>query len=307
MGSGGGSSTPADTSTTIRYASYIETQHQNFLETVYTNRVAVIATSPFADYTDIEVDNAFFGVGYTISNFTSLYEMFGDYMSGINIDTLFEQIYDNTLNSSAVGSLVVAEGDLIDDEIEEESLPRLQLGMRDLNSVMSSTYLVGRSLLEDTRTKLIAKFSADLKYRLIPVAVERWKASLDWNKLVVVTYAEIMKLYYSVKTDVDEINYAMAAKNLLWPFTVLDFERAALGALQGATNSKTDVAGSSTMSRVLSGALSGAAMGAMIGGSVVKDAATYTASGAMKTAGTTYAGWGAGVGAVLGIASAYTY
>ena len=119
-----------------------------------------------------------------------------------------------------------------------------------------------------------------------------------------------MKLYFSAKTDIDEVNYAMAAKNILWPFTVLDFERAALGALQGATNSKTDVAGASTASRVLSGALSGAAMGAMVGGQITKTAATQTVNAAgqtISTAGTTFAGYGAGVGALLGIAAAATY
>ena len=114
-------------------------------------------------------------------------------------------------------------------------------------------------------------------------------------------YAEIMKFYFSAKTDIDEINYAMVAKNALWPFTVLDYERAALGALQGATNQKTDVAGASTTARVLSGALSGAAMGAMVGGQITQTAATAT------TAATTFAGWGAGLGAILGGAAAYTY
>ncbi|MFA5037730.1 MAG: hypothetical protein WC479_11205 [Candidatus Izemoplasmatales bacterium] len=309
MGSGGGGSAPADTSTTVRYAPYIETRHQDFLNTIYSKRVAVIDESPFDDYTDIEVDDAFFGAGYTIASFPSLYDMFGKFMAGLDIDALFTQIYNDTIDSTVTKNLITAEGALIDDEIEDTSLPRLQLGLRDINSVISSTYATGKALLEDTRTKLVAKFSADLKYRLIPVAVDRWKAHLDWNKLVIGTYAEIMKLYYSVKTDVDEINYAMKAKDLLWPFTVLDFERAALGALQGATNSKTDVAGASTMARVLSGALTGAAMGAMVGGQITQTAATTvpTAAGPVTTAGTTYAGWGAGIGAALGVASAYTY
>jgi len=32
----------------------------------------------------------------------------------------------------------------------------------------------------------------------------------------------------------------MAAANLVWPFKILDFERAALGALQGATTSTSE-------------------------------------------------------------------
>ena len=315
MGGGGGSA-PAYTWSEIRYAPYIEARHSNFLNSVYSARVRAISNSPFVDYTDIEVDNAFFGAGYTISSFPSLYDMYGKFMAGLDIEALWTQEYNDTIDSSVVNDLIAAEGALIDDEIETTSIPRLQTGMRDLNSVMSSSFVVGKSLIEDTRTKMVAKFSADLKYQLIPVAQSRWQTHLDWNKQVVSIYAEVMKLYFSAKTDIDEVNYAMAAKNILWPFTVLDFERAALGALQGATNSKTDVAGASTASRVLSGALSGAAMGAMVGSQITGVAAKGAAVPALATTtGTTaagglsygFAGAGAGVGALLGIAAAATY
>lgn len=314
-GGGGGGGTPANTQSMIRYAPYIEERHSNFLTTMYYKREAAINNSPFADYTDVEVDDAFFGAGYTIASFPSLYDMFGKFMAGMDIEALWNQMYDSTLNSSAVGDLIAAEGALIDDEIEETSLPRFQTGMRDLNSVMSSSFVVGKSLIEDTRTKMMSKFSADLKYRLIPVAQDRWQTHLNWNKLVIGTYAEIMKLYFSAKTDVDEVNYSMAAKNILWPFTVLDFERAALGALQGATNQKTDSAGASTAARVLSGALSGAAMGAMIGSqipgpstsSLVTGGTTAGVEGATATTPGTYAGFGGLVGAGLGVAAAYYY
>ena len=307
MGGGGGSSNPY-TWTEIRYAPYIEARHSDFLNSVYSARVAAINNSPFAAYTDIEVDNAFFGAGYTISSFPSLYDMYGKFMAGLDIEALWTQEYNDTIDSPVVNSLIAAEGDLIDDEIATTSIPRLQTGMRDMNAVMNSSFVVGKSLIEDTRTKMVAKFSADLKYRLIPVAQERWNTHLNWNKLTVGTYAEIMKLYFSAKTDVDEINYAMAAKNTLWPFTVLDFERAAVGALQGATSSKQDVAGASTASRVLSGALTGAAMGATVGAAVGKGVADTSAGAAAgSTMSGAYSGYGAIGGAVMGGLAAYLY
>ena len=305
MGGGGGSSSPY-TWTEIRYAPYIEARHSDFLNSVYSARVGAISNSPFSAYTDIEVDDAFFGAGYTISSFPSLYDMYGKFMAGLDIEALWTQEYNDTIDSPVVSSLIAAEGDLIDDEIEQTSLPRLQTGMRDLNAVMSSSFVVGKSLIEDTRTKMVAKFSADLKYKLIPIAQERWSTHLNWNKLVVGTYAEIMKLYFSAKTDVDEINYSMAAKNTLWPFTVLDFERAAVGALQGSTTSKQDVAGASTASRVLSGALTGAAMGAQVGAAIGQGIRTTT-EGATTTAAGAGAGYGAVAGAVMGGLAAYLY
>ena len=306
----GGSSSHRNTSQTgyVRYAPYIEAQHAEFLSLIASKRNSVINNSPFAVYTNIDVDSAFFGTGYIISSFPALYDMFGKFMAGLDIEVLYTQIFEDTVNAPVINVLVAAEGAMMDDDIEMNSLPRMQTGLRDINSVVSSSFVLGKSVIEDARVKSLSKFSAELKYRLIPAASARWTTHLEWNKGVVGVYAELMKFYYSTKTDINDANYSMAAKDRLWPFTVLDFERAALGALQGAVNTKTDVAGASTASKVLSGALSGAAMGAMIGGTIAPATAqTTTSTGATIAGSAGGAGWGAGIGAVLGIAAALTY
>lgn len=260
-GGGGG-----DTTTTVRFAPYIETQHQNFLASVATARTnALNAGSPYATYNDAEIELAFFGTGYTIASFPALYDMYGKFMAGLDIEALWTQTFEDTVNSPEVGVLVAAEGAMLDADITANLLPRLQTGMRDTNSVMSSTFVIGKSLIEDARVKALSKFSAELKYRLIPVAQDRWTRHLEWNKTTVQMYAEIMKFYYSAKHDVDELNFSMAAKSALWPFTVLEYERAALGALQGAHNTTSNVPGSSSGQRVIGGALGGMAAGAMAG------------------------------------------
>ena len=222
--------------------------------------------SPFIDYDSILTDIAFFGTGYTIASFPSLYDMYGKFMAGLDIDTLFSQIFEDTVNASEINDLVAAESTLLNDEITEKALPPILTGARDINSVMSSTFVIARAIPRDTQIKLVEKFSSELKYRMIPVAVDRWKTHLEWNKNVVTTYSEIMKLFFSAKMDIEDFNYSMLAKHDLWPFTVLDYERAALGALQGATTTNKDVAGGSTAQKALGGALSGAAAGAMVGG-----------------------------------------
>ncbi len=305
MGSSGGSSGGGDSQTTIRYASYVESQHSTFLATVASNRAAVVNDSPFADYTDIEIETSFFGAGLLISSFESLYSVYGRFMLGLDLNTLWTQVFADTVNSAEVRNLVVAENALVEDDIETTAIPRLQTGMRDLNSVMSSTFVIGKAIIEDAKVKTMAKFSADLKYRLIPIASSRWTTTLEWNKNIVGVYAELMKFYFATKIDVDEVNYAMASKDKLWPFSVLDFERAALGALQGATVSKTDVAGASTASKVIGGALSGAAMGAMVGSSF--NTAATTTGGITTAANSMGSVYGALGGTALGIAAALTY
>lgn len=263
---GGKSSGGGDQEVTVRYAPYIEDKHSAFLTATQNYRVVTADDSPFDGYADIEVELAFFGTGYTIASFPTLYDMYGKFMAGLDVDTLYDQIFEDTVNAPEVNDLVAAEGALIDDDIESNVLPKFEVGMRDINSVMASTFITGKALIYDARVKSLEKFRSELKYRLIPVAADRWKTHLEWNKAVIMTYAEVMKLYYSVKIDVDDFNYSMSAKDKLWPFTVLDYERANLGALQGATKSNSEVGGSSRFGNAISGALGGAAAGGLIAG-----------------------------------------
>lgn len=290
MSSGGGGGGGGGTNINyVRYAPYVEERHSNFLSKIYTKREAVIDASPFSDYDDVLVDEAFFGSGYVIANFPSLYDMFGKFLAGLDIEALWDQVYEGTVNSPQVDALISAEAALIDEEIENNSLPRFQYGMRDINAVLTSTFVIGKAGIEDTKTKALAKYAAELRYKLIDTAQNRWSNHLTWNQNVIRTYAEMMKLYYATKMDVNEANYSASAKNLLWPFTVLDYERAALGALQGATTSTSDVAGASSAQKAIGGALTGAAAGAMIG-SAVPGIGTAV---------------GAAAGGVLGLASGF--
>lgn len=263
---GGSSSDSGDQRHEIRYAPYIEEHHSEFLDLTATKRDAIIDSSPFSGHSDVLIDVAFFGTGYTISSFPSLYDMYGKFMAGLDVEVLWNQAYDDTLDGTVTGNLVSAEAALLDDDVDSNVLPRFKAGLRDINSVMTSSFVVGSSLIEDARVKSLAKFSAELKYRLLPLVTERWARHLDWNGSVIRTYMEVMKLFYSAKMDIENHNYEYDAKDALWPFTVLDYERANLGALQGATNTKSDVAGASTAQKAIGGALSGAAAGAMVSG-----------------------------------------
>ena len=265
MGKGGGS---GDVKTTVRYAGYIEDKHKVFLDEIVVRRTAAIDNSPYSGVATIASDDGFFGVGYTLASFPSLYDMYGKFMAGLDVEDLYTQIYGDLMEGPVTHNLVSAEAAFLSDELESDTIPRYEVGMRDINAVMSSTFIIGKALLEETRLKAVAKYSAGLQYALLPIAAQRWQAHLEWNKGVVAVYSEIMKLYFSAKMDVDSHNAEMLAKNRLWPFTVLDYERVAIAAMQGATKTTTDSAGSSGASRAISGALGGAAMGAMAGAKI---------------------------------------
>ena len=145
-GGKGGGGDDGDQIVTVRYAPYIEAKHSAFLSTVATHRKALTNDSAFDGFTDIVIDAAFFGTGYTIANFPSLYDMYGKFMAGLDVDTLFSQIFEDTVNAPEINDLVAAESDILDDEITNKVLPPILTGSRDINSVLSSTFIIAKSI-----------------------------------------------------------------------------------------------------------------------------------------------------------------
>lgn len=265
MGSSGGSD--GDSTNTIRYAPYIEEQHEYFLQESrdYFDELKTPANSPYYGYTDVALENAFYGSGYTMASFPSLYDMFGKFIAGLDVEVLWTQTLDSTQDDSAIAALTNAHADIVDERITDDVLPRLRAGLRDINAITSSSYFIAVSNIEAKQNHDIAHFDAELRYKLIPIAAERWLNHLKWNRDVIAEYINVMKLAILSKFDQDDHNYKYALADTMWPFTLLEQHRANLGALQGATVGKAGEGPSQTQSAI-GGALSGAAMGATVGG-----------------------------------------
>jgi len=281
---GGSGST---TTNIVRYAPYLESRHITYLDKVNASVNLAMVASPYAAYTAVDFDDALYGAGYAIGSFPSLYDMYGKFMAGLDIEVLFDEAFEETINGTVVSNAISQEASILEDDMENNILPRFKEGMRDINSVMSSTFIVGQAQLEAERLKAISRFSADLRAKLLPIVTERWKAHLNWNSDVVQMYAQIAKFAISVKLDTDNQNLEMAAKDVLWPFNALQYQTAALGTLSGATNTSSDTAGGSKTQRVIGSSLTGAASGAMIGAQIGSGGGFI----------------GAGIGALVGLAA----
>lgn len=264
--SGGGGGGGGDQTNTIRYAPYIEDAHSRFLNDTYNNRVVVLANNPYSSFLEIPVDAGFFGTGYVLASFPSLFDIYGKFVAGLDIDALWDEMMSSVVDSPQANAMVSAESALMDDELDTMTLPKFLTGMRDLNAVMSSSFVVGKALLYDTKQKLVEKFSAELKWKLVGVAQDKWKAHLAWNTEVVSTYAKLFDTYFSVKTGVSRLNFEISAKHALWPMDVLDYERANLGALQGAMKTTSNTGDQGSSKSILGGAFSGVAAGGMMTG-----------------------------------------
>ena len=249
-----------------RYAPYIENKHQDFLDSTVAHRV--IDDAP--GYATMEASDAFFGTGYVISNFPSLYDMFGKFMAGLDIEVLWRSAFNTTMNSPEITLDIAAQIDLADEQIVKGDMADFQFNMRDKNATSTSSFIVGKAVLEDKRIKTFARISLDARTLLLSKVGQNLVAHLNWSKNAITTYADTMKSYFLWKMDVDEANYTFKTRTALWPFTSLDFERAALATLQSiASFSKTmEPRDRSTISKALlisSYAVSGAYIGSTFG------------------------------------------
>lgn len=263
---GGGDDTAATTS--VRYAPYLESYHQNFLGqsyTIYGDSTRVREASPYLNYEERDYDDAFFGVGYDLSTFPSLYGTFTQYLFDLNFEDYFNIVLSSVKDGANLTELSEAQGALITSDINQNALPKFCAGMRDINSVVSSSFVIGASLIEQGGVMQLASYNAEMKYKLLPIAVELYGRKLAWNVSMVSNYSELFKLMVDTKTLMADNKTTNAYNHAMWPFTVLAQERANLGALQGAITQSTEKPEGSKTSGVLGGAMSGAAMGSYAG------------------------------------------
>ena len=278
---GGGGDTRNEVTT--RMAGYIEAAHQLLIWWVEAECQKRWDASPWQGFPFFDTDCAFFGLGYTLCSFPSLYDMYGKFMAGLDVDALYNQIFLDTTTGPLITNLVGEQAVELSDDLEQIALPRFETGLRDLNSVMSSSFVIGKALVEVGRTKALSKFDADLRYRLIPVVSERWSKHLDWNKNVIEVYANLLKLYISARMDTDNQYMDYRAKDYLWNMTLFDNYRLAIGAVTGGSRTTSDVVGGpSQTQRTIGGAMTGAAIGTEIS-----------------------PGYGTAIGAVVGAAAGY--
>ena len=262
---GGGDST-TDGTTTIRYAPYIEAHHEIFLNDTANYVASSIGNNPYKGFDGFEVDEGFFGAGYVLASYPSLYDIFGKFVAGLDVEALWNQIANESIYGAVINSKVNAESTILNDELDETLLPKFQVGMRDMNAVMTSSYVVGKALMLDTVTKQVSKISADLQMKMLDITEERWKSHLSWNQNVATNFTNIVKAYFAAKSAMENLNYNLMAKDAVWPLTVLDFEKANLGALQGAmtSNNHTTTSGGDNTAQWIGVGLSAIALIAMM-------------------------------------------
>lgn len=313
-GSGG------DSETTVRYAPYLEAAHGDMLnhhgsDSSVLSFVDVLNSSfrqslglsdavnetliasPYAGYEQQDIDEGYFGmtvddpdVTYEIKNFPSLWDMFGKFMAGLDVHDLWGMVYSDVIQGPEIENVITAHAETLQTEIDSKVLPKFLGGMRDINSVQATTFVIGKAIIQDAHVREVNKFGAQIRMHAIDVSATLWSKHLEWNKMVIGTYAEMFKLYYANRIDMDRSNLEYAVKDDMWNINLFEPARAMIGAMHGsAASTGGGVNEPSQAQKAIGGAMSGAAMGAMVGSEV----------------GWIGGPWGAAIGGLIGLASSF--
>lgn len=341
-GGGGGGSGKVD------YPDYMETIHGSWLDNGGLDTITSSVTDAM---------NAAYGsspwaaaVAYDPSADITAYEAaitaFAAILAGI-IDTtdwasLFTQAETSVGSSSvlAVGDEAVADAvgitdaeivddvdafaDQLDDEIVTKVLPRFEGGMRDINAVVSSAFVIGRSVIEGFRDREVAKHASTLRVNAalknVDVEIANMKKDVQVGMVNLGAETEYMKSYLEgsnqmlrlmlqrisfeseyMKTVIEgkrikivaekeeaDVNLKIDEDDALWDLETFQYGANVLASI-GSGTSTTGIKKPSQLSSAIGGGLSGAVAGAMIGG------AKGGVGGPI----------GAGIGAILGIGSSF--
>ena len=307
----GGKDSEEESDNTVRFAPYLEKAHSKLLDHEGSDEPIVsfidafnatickhpgfgddfnedLIESPYSGYEVIDIDEGYFGIRtddpsltYEMKNYPSLWDMFGKFMAGLDVHDLWGQIYEDVIQGPEIENAVVAQSALLQDDIDTMVMPKFLAGMRDINSVQSTTFVIGKAIIQGAHVKSINKFSSQIRMHALSISNEQWANHLKWDESVIRSYTEMFKLYYASRLDMDRTNLEYPTKDLMWNVNLFENARAILGAMSGSAATVTGNEPSQA-SKAIGGAMMGAAGGAMVGG-----------------------GPGAVIGGVLGFASSF--
>lgn len=285
MSSGGGSSGK------IEFPGYIQDAHSDWLDDVGNDLLttsmaalieAAVGNSPFAAQTAYDPDTDIAAMVSEVGDFETVVNLLS---SGTGLDDLIENILDDSRITAEVDAFT----DLLDDQINSKSLPAFRAGMRDINAVMSSAFVLGEALITEGRNHEVARFTSNLRLNAFSNdALKVVGLKLEFQKSLAMLYADIYRMKIIAKKEENDLNNKLSEADARWDFDLFAYAGNLLAAPGGGTmipNSTQPSQASST----LGGAISGASAGYDIaGGSSSSDS-----------------GYGAAIGGIIGGIAGY--
>lgn len=281
-GGGGGSSGKVD------YPEYLKEIHGDILDhdgddapsssVVDLYNAALTAGSPFSGETAYDPSTA-------IGAMTTELGLLATKVNAIDPDGDWEDFIDaaatkidaKLASAAEINASVDAFSDKLDDIETTDTLPKFKAGLRNINAVMSSAFVIGQSNIQAFKARDVADYTGKLR---LQVKMDRDRYVIDSaSKLIEFTLSaiELKKNLTHYTTEIQRLNIVASKEEIdtqltiddldaKWDLELVSYINNCIAAIAGASTVKDGLSGPSMLRSTLGGALSGGAAGFMMGG-----------------------------------------
>lgn len=162
----------------------------------------------------------------------------------------------------------------LDGELNTKVIPRFNAGMRDINAVQTSAFVIGRAIIETDRNDKVDKFMSDMRYQadakrgdLIQNAtaemVRMYLQKEELQRVCAAFTVEYLRLNIAATSDYKSEEKNIAADLGRWPLEIYKYGANMLAAIGGGTTSSVPTDGNKT-ARIVGAGLSAAIVAASI-------------------------------------------
>lgn len=251
---------------------------------------ASIGASPYGSMTAYDPDTSLDNMDTAVSGYdtaiTALdYEQDWEDAVDAAVAKLDAAVFDDAYITSEASAF----GDDLDDQLENVVLPRFKGGMRDVGAVMTSAFVVGQAIIEGMRDRDVAKFTADLRFKLniqrndfvykgVEAMLRDRIAEVEFEKSYMHYAIEAYRMRIVSEKEKKDTENNISVADGRWDLETYQYGANLLASIGGGTMVPSGNDSPSKTQSAIGGALAGAAIGGTIGG-----------------------GWGAAAGAALGL------
>jgi len=267
------------------------TQHRRFLDgaTSYDAAIATgglyeamtngIAAAPYTGLTAYDVSADITAMEVAISNFQTIVTAMDQHA---DFDTIFANavavVDANIAPETYIVARTTAHATALDNEINTKVIPRFNAGMRDINAVQTSAFVIGRAIIEVDRNDKVDKFMADMRFQadmkrdtLIQNAaaemVRIYLQKAEFSRVIAAFTMDEKRIAIAAEHDEKTEIKALAADKARWPLEVYKYGANMLAGVGGGVTSSVPMDGNKT-ARIIGSGLSGAVAGAMVGSQI---------------------------------------
>lgn len=295
---GGGSS--GSSSGKVDYPEYMKTMHGTWLTAVAADIVtATTGNSPYYSATAYDPATPLAAMDTAVCAFNTVVDALSNESDWDSAMTQAKITVDALISETYITADIAAFADVLDDQVDNVTIPKFQRGMQDINAVQSSAFALGEALIYGMRDRDVAKYTSDLRLKsslqrnemIIQSAATMLQALLtraELEKAVAHYSLEYNRMFIAATKDQEDRDLQLDELDAKWDLEMYQYGGNMMASIAGAATSQEADAPSQSSSAI-GGALSGAAAGAMIGSKI------GAIGGPM----------GAGMGAALGIFSSF--